>query len=345
MMNNDADSGAELYHTDLEKDIPDRNDAAPRSNRGNQSADPTHSMTDGALLAIRAIWRGRFWIAIATLIAGGAGAAYYANNPLRYESTAIIMRTEGELAEPVDPKNSWRPPIELVRLKHLATSSQMLHGLINRFDLYRHYMIDTTGPGYHELAMARLRRNIQVIVLDELTLAISVTDADRLKAKQLADGLVEQLQAMTRQLSQQQLELRLQLAQSMLRHQEGEITRHLDLLRNLAADWRPQMDATAQIGPTPFIDVQQQLVQIGAGLSVAHAEHQTFLRQLELAEAMRRTNNVGELLVVNHALLDMHRNPQSMISVWLLIWALVGGSLIAVLLALWGLEGPRLIAL
>lgn len=324
---------------------PKKNGTTPESANGTRSAHPPRTRPDGSILAIRALWRGRYWIASASLIAAGAAAAYFANHPVQYESTAIVMRAMGEPLESMDSKTRWQPPSDLVRLKHLATSSQVLHGLINRYDLYRHYFIDTTATGYFELAMAQLQSSISVVVLDESTVSISVMDADRLKAKQLADGLVEQLLATVRQLSERHLGMQMQLTRNMLKHQEDEITRHMGRLTELGAGLTPNMTPTAAGEFIPALELQQQLVQIGAGLTEAHAELQSFTEQLELMETMNRTNPVGELIVVNYALQDMRRAPQSIIASRLLLWALVGAFACAFVLALWGIEGPRVKAL
>jgi len=314
---------------------------APAETHVQRSAPGNHPELERSIKVLTALWLGRYWVAASAVFTAACACAYFAMHPVTYESTATIMLTDAPPLKVSETNAPWEPPSHMTRLMHLATSSEVLHGLINRHGLYRHYFIDTTDAGYYERAMTQLRGNVRVKVIDESAASISVKDSERMKAKQLADGIVEQLQAIIRRSSAQRLGMQAKLARGMVDHQEEQIAKHMARMADLRARLEPYAGNAGKEDAWQTTEFIEQLSSIGADLTSAYSALKTFARQLEMTEAMHRADALGEVIVVNRPLLDITRAPQTTIAWLMLLWAIIGATICMCALSLWALEGDN----
>jgi len=262
----------------------------------------------------RSLWEElqehKYWIALTGGLAGVATALHFAFAPVLYSSTVVLYVADGGAQEQDDetllPDRSPR----LDQLQLAATSTEMLEHLIKTYELYAHYDVDTTQPLFHEAMCASLSENISVRSMGPNALSITVSDRDRALAPRLANNLYEELHAMTdRQVLAYSQRVAAFYQQLLAATREG--TKHqVDELMALAARVRGIMgtpDAMNTDGRSDELRIR--LSETVAQLGAANQEIQARTRELEVATAMLRQENLPNILLIQRAMEDMRTQP------------------------------------
>lgn len=92
------------------------------------------------------------------------------------------------------------PSDQFNRLQQTILSNAMFNHLIRRFELYKHYRIDTTQEFHYERAVAELRDNISMKKTPFNTIAVTVDDHFRYTAYEMANEIASYSDTLNRKL-------------------------------------------------------------------------------------------------------------------------------------------------
>ncbi|MBK6643819.1 MAG: hypothetical protein IPG39_22575 [Bacteroidetes bacterium] len=144
------------------------------------------------------IRKHRIYLILVFLIAMAGGAYVLRPKVLKYEGTAIFYLANESMVNPSIFGNPGQEDLLQVnlaqeRIIQLAYSNQMMEHLIEQFDLYTHYGIDTTNKYYHQLAVSKLIRIIQIKKISVDISSITVIDRNNEVASAMANSIVWKL--------------------------------------------------------------------------------------------------------------------------------------------------------
>lgn len=148
------------------------------------------------LIAIIKIWL-RWWrhIFIVCAIAGVGSAIVAIIMPSYYKSTSIFYPYNPKLSDPRTlyvkdvNYNIFGKGDDLDRIISIANSSEIHRDMINEFDLFEHYNIDT-GATAMTLALEEFEGNFSIIRNDQGALEVSIYDQDEKLASDMVKIIV-----------------------------------------------------------------------------------------------------------------------------------------------------------
>jgi capsule polysaccharide export protein KpsE/RkpR len=234
---------------------------------------------DNLLEVIQALYRQRRVILNVCLVALVASVSISLLLDNYYEAKTVFYPTSPRLANPellfgytgqvTDYFGSDR---DLDRLAEIARSREVEDFLIERFDLYTHYGIDSTSKrGIHKLRK-RLRKLYTVQKNKNDAIELTVEDRDPQVAADMANAARQKIDEIAQRLTKEsQLKL-LNAFENNLKRKQVELERLADSLRRLQAFYN-------------IYDVGTQSAQIAGQLSLADLEVIRYRARLEVLES------------------------------------------------------------
>ncbi len=234
---------------------------------------------DNLLEVIQALYRQRRVILNVCLVALVASVSISLLLDNYYEAKTVFYPTSPRLANPellfgytgqvTDYFGSDR---DLDRLAEIARSREVEDFLIERFDLYIHYGIDSTSKrGIHKLRK-RLRKLYTVQKNKNDAIELTVEDRDPQVAADMANAARQKIDEIAQRLTKEsQLKL-LNAFENNLKRKQVELERLADSLRRLQAFYN-------------IYDVGTQSAQIAGQLSLADLEVIRYRARLEVLES------------------------------------------------------------
>jgi uncharacterized protein involved in exopolysaccharide biosynthesis len=169
---------------------------------------------------------GKWWkqITIVICLATLAVAALVFSMPLQYLSTATALPSNELLADKsaVFKENIQQlysnlgTPDELDRMIGTARLDTLYIAVANAFNLWDHYKVEGEGQKLSYKTAAILKRNTQVIKSEYGELKVKVWDTDRELAPQLANAIMNELNAIYRSLQSRSNQSRLESVKQTL---------------------------------------------------------------------------------------------------------------------------------
>lgn len=234
---------------------------------------------DNLLEVIQALYRQRRVILNVCLVALVASVSISLLLDNYYEAKTVFYPTSPRLANPellfgytgqvTDYFGSDR---DLDRLAEIARSREVEDFLIERFDLYTHYGIDSTSKrGIHKLRK-RLRKLYTVQKNKNDAIELTVEDRDPQVAADMANAARQKIDEIAQRLTKEsQLKL-LNAFENNLKRKQVELERLADSLRRVQAFYN-------------IYDVGTQSAQIAGQLSLADLEVIRYRARLEVLES------------------------------------------------------------
>ena len=142
-------------------------------------------------------------IALATIVTTIIFSLYYYYNPILYKSTVSFL-VDDEATRKND-QNLDDQSIYIAehnpnafRLYQLAKSTEMFDYLIKKFDLYKEYNINSTGPMHYEIMTNMLKENIDVTPVISGGMSITVKGLNKNLVADMANELFAKLEEMVK---------------------------------------------------------------------------------------------------------------------------------------------------
>ncbi|MBK7269736.1 MAG: hypothetical protein IPI07_09555 [Flavobacteriales bacterium] len=287
--------------------------------------------------------RKKLWILGAGVITGLLVFGRYIRDPVLYSSSVIFFVDP----EPPRSKDDLRPT-ELVsgnirRLFHVATSTAMNDHLIQTFDLYRHFGIDTMKDLREERIYSLLWRRVTARFVDDNSLSITVLDADRALAAAMANEVFRQLEVLTRAQALTALERKGAIYREAMDQMEKRSKAQTNDLVAIATEFERRTERTSggERLQDPTAAVGFQLAQIAAKLTTANEELASTRRDLEISAALIREQQVPVLHLARKAILDIETIPHLEIGKAIASLAVLIMLLVTALLTLWFKHGSE----
>jgi hypothetical protein len=293
-------------------------------------------------MVLRSIWRARYRILLGGAIGAAFGLWFFVTHPVRYTSRATALFTGHAPPMKDGPVMLGEVAPGPASLRLLATSSDILDTVIAQHDLYRHYRIDTSAAFFHEAAVDRLRRNVDVLALEDGSISISVSDVDRTKAMELALAIYHELSELVRERSEAYYARQVALHNGLIADQERRITDHLAAFESLAARLGPVLRTRGVEGTPMALDLQKDLAAATADLTRDHGEVRAIGRNMEMLAAMHRDGLLGTLTLVERPMVDLATEPRAAIIGGVVACFLVTLLFSTVLVGIWASESATI---
>ena len=173
------------------------------------------------------------WILLFTAVTTFLAVGLLWLDPIRYSARVVMLARDGNDNEAVKELLAPDAPADQSRLYHLATSTAMFEHLIERFDLYTHYGIDTLKPYASELAMNNLVHSVMASEPEGTCLVVTVKDRDRKMASDLANEVYAELRRMAEDLARARVQQTVELYAQVIKSTEIDLDKQMKRLSAL----------------------------------------------------------------------------------------------------------------
>lgn len=197
------------------------------------------------------IYKNRKKIIIASLLAGLVSAAISLLLPNYFKSTTVFYPASSDLAKPMlvgneqINRNYYGDGKDIDRLLSIAHSTQMANYLINNFNLYEHYDIDSTNKRGPAQMMTKLFKLYKPIKSKYDAIELSVEDVDKNLAANMANSAREKISDFSQNVIKESQKRLLTNYEDNINEQEKELTLISDSLNKTMAKYEIY-DATSQ---------------------------------------------------------------------------------------------------
>ncbi|HMT29993.1 MAG TPA: hypothetical protein PKD91_12010 [Bacteroidia bacterium] len=167
----------------------------------------------------------RLFYAIVFLLSSTVGGYFLVDYVLEYEGGSTFYLANESLVNPTvfgQPGQEDILQVSLVqeRVYQLAYSTEMMTYLINRFDLYKHYNIDTTRDYHYERAVREINKKISFNKLTTDLSSIVVRDRNNEIAAAMANAAVWKLDQLNKKYLINKLQGNLNFYESFVKESE-----------------------------------------------------------------------------------------------------------------------------
>ena len=139
------------------------------------------------------LWRLKYLVLAVSLICTALTGYWFVLFPVQYSSSiTIFMEGETDLAGD-NGHGMLSRSLGVTRLTHLVTSTAMADHMVERFDLTAHYGLDPAHPQRLQQAGGWFVESVSIQLVDQLSLAITVSDPDKMMAAAMANELFVEL--------------------------------------------------------------------------------------------------------------------------------------------------------
>ena len=222
---------------------------------------------------------------------------FMAANPYMMERGNLFQVEAGE-----NPVYLFGGENDMNRFISLAESRGLEGYIIDKFNLYEHYDIDTTGPLKEYWVKEELRSNFKMLKTPEMTLQVEVTDQDKNLAAEMANTIVQRLDELNKALITEKKRDLTKLYDDEEKAKSAMVTQLMDSLRS-TIELRPKDTITARLITSVVEDALSEYNTI----RMINEQHRASLEQasstvyiIEAASpAIKRSSPVRWLIVVS----------------------------------------------
>ncbi|MBK8339295.1 MAG: hypothetical protein IPK99_04505 [Flavobacteriales bacterium] len=323
---------------ELLKEAPDKRGHGPAP------APAKNGSGQRAITLLDFLLRKKLWILGAGALTGLLVAGQYVREPVLYSSSVVFFVDPDPPPNRDDMRSTDLVSGNIRRLFHVATSTAMNDHLIQSFDLYGHFGIDTTEALHEEWIYGLLWDRVTARFVDDNSLSITVRDADRTTAAAMANEIFEQLEVLTRAQALAAMERKGAVYREAMDQVEQRTKAQTDELVALATEFERRTERAGAGGHLgePGTVVGFQLAQIVAKLTSANEELASKRRDLEISAAVIREQQVPVLHLARKAIRDIETFPLLEAGKGVAALVLVVMLLVTALLMLWFKHGREL---
>ena len=211
------------------------------------------------------------------------------------------------------------------RVYQLAFSTEMMTYLINRFDLYDHYSIDTTKVYYYEKAVRKLTRNIRFNKLTGDMSSIVVIDRNNEMASSMANAMVWKLDQLNKKYLSDKIQANLNFYDSFLKESMRVTTEQNALLQNYIRSLSVDRKSSSGSSNLPLSEVEFSIYE--AANKIGDITTQLVMARNFYSQAMstQQIKNLPSLVIIKRALPQLYSKIP-----YLVIFAVISGILATV---------------
>jgi len=162
------------------------------------------------------------WKYLVIILISGLFSFYYIKIQLfEYTSTASFFVNDQKVINNTSLENLPYGD-NLNRIFQMVNSTKTQKHLIDKFNLYKHYKIDTTGEFHLQVAIEKIRSKIEVKKNPYNAIVVTVKDKDRLKSADMANEVVAFIDKLNQEYYIKNIQNTIQLSKAYLSQLEYE---------------------------------------------------------------------------------------------------------------------------
>ena len=275
----------------------------------NNSSKPT-GLNAVSTHEILTVLNKRKWTYLLILLFFGAFSFWLLKYKLfTYTSQASFYMSETSGASRVGPDKEFsfdggmNANEQFDRAYQLVNSSKVQEHLIKKFNLVRHYDLDTTAEFYFESAIAKLGNSIKIAKTPFGQITVSVSDKHRYLAAEMANEILNYLDELNKKFIINSMNQRLALYDLMLSKAQEDNETRTAYFKSQMTDLNTIMSRLERqpVNSIALLDVQSKLG--GLISSVEHSTEELIRMKIfySLAVQTIKDNNVPSVIVVKKA--------------------------------------------
>jgi hypothetical protein len=254
---------------------------------------------------LKVILERKHWILLVFILTACAVSVHQWRTPYKYESSVKIF---------IEDEEYYSNDLGIIksnpqsRIYHYVKSTEMYDYLIQRFELYKYYGIDSASFMHYENMTTILNQNIEAKWDGHLILTISVKDRDRYMAANIANEMFSRLNEMNRGYLITMAQKKLDIHQQLINNNQQAITLQTMEFQKLLDECRSMIDKNSlpKAQNVLMYDIKNKLGSVVVQLSGINSELLKSTQMFELSAAAMKKDNIVSLRVVNTALPDTH---------------------------------------
>lgn len=279
---------------------------------------PGHAMNDRKISPVNtvstqdvllALYR-RKWLYLLLIVVAGVFTFWFLRyNLFTYSSTATFFLNSESQAGNSSSQSEFRIPDILKsgeqydRAYQLINSSAMTDHLIKKFNLVSHYGIDTSAEFYYEKAIAVLNNRISIKTSPFKLIQVSVSDAHRYLAADIANEIVRYLNELNRKILVASMKQKLQLYENLLKNTQEDNLRRADLFSRQLEELNKLLGRLERQAETHtgLLDLHSRLNQLISSMERSNEDLSRLKISYSLALQSIESNNLPAINIVTLA--------------------------------------------
>ena len=252
----------------------------------------------------------RKWLYLSLLLFSGALSFWVLKYKLfTYTSQASFYMSEGSGGASIGQNQEYNfdgginANEQFNRAYQLVNSTQVYDHLIKKFDLVKHYDLDTTDEFYYEAALAELTNSIVIKKTPFNQIAVFVSDKHRYLAADMANEILSYCDEINKKLIMNSMNQKLELYDLMLKKAQEDNEARTDLLKAQMSDLNSIMTRLEKqpVNSMALLDLQSRL---GGLISRVESSTEELIRMkvfYSLAVQSIKEKNLPTVVVVKKA--------------------------------------------
>lgn len=190
-----------------------------------KTTEPNHQILEPLLL----LWKHKVKILGLSFLIAVIAAIITLIKPNYYESSSLFYPANTDLAKPLPIGNQskdidyYGEAEDLDRLLAIAKSGELKEYLIDKFDLYTHYDIDSTGAKARYAMSLKLAKHYNSEKTNLDAVKLTVEDKDPVFAKDMVNAATDKLSEIAQRIVKQGQHTQLQSYQSAVAQKTGDL--------------------------------------------------------------------------------------------------------------------------
>ena len=270
---------------------------------------------------IETLYKWRKQIMITTLIAAVGSSVIVLLVPVYYKSTTIFYAASPDLAapEPLFGKTNesmeyYGDDEDIDRIMTIANSSEMATFLINAYNLYEHYGIDTTNYKAKYYVREKLSKLYEVKKTKFDAIELSVEDTDQGIAMEMANAAQDKIDRIAQRLIKASQMKQLETMEAHILEKEQDLNKLNDSLEIVRARYGVYNTETqSELLATLLAKAQAKLASERARLSAMR--NSGTARQDTLANIRARVNSYTEQVASLQGTMDKFNEGMALVDV------------------------------
>ena len=231
---------------------------------------------DSLLGVLQTLFKWKRPILIATLVAAVGSAIIVLVIPVYYQATTIFYAASPDLASPEaifgeasEAMEYYGEDEDVDRVLTIAESSELAEYLIQRFNLYEHYEIDTTDWKAPYKVQEKLSKLYEVKKTKYDAVQLSVEDQDKVLAAEMANAARERIDSVGQKLVKESQAKLLRTYEANIASKEDQLRVLIDSLQRVRKQYGVyNTESQSEVLATLLAEAESQLTNTRARLNV-----------------------------------------------------------------------------
>jgi hypothetical protein len=267
---------------------------------------------------IKSVLKRKYWILSIFIVAAVCATYYEWRTPYQYKSSVKFFIEEEEL---YSTELNVLKSASQNRIFYFIKSTEMFDFLIDKFDLYKGYGIDTATLQHYEVVNSILNDRVEVKTDNRNAIIVTVKDMDKYRAAAIANEIYNKVSEMNKEFAISVALKKIKVYEQIISSSKAQLTDQVKEFNNLVESTKKLLaENQFKKNETFVMDIRNTLTGFSNRLSGINDDLLKTVKIYEVSKAATEKENIISLRLINVALPDISSPVQ--ISVFsIAIWS------------------------